>query len=99
MPLGTVAAAGKSNNGRPLAVMPPAPGKHTSHLIVGTAYTPELRVLSLPGLALVHTHRLKGMQVWGLAAYPWGEALAVCDNTSRSTHVLAWPLPGMPQLE
>jgi len=60
---------------------------------------PELRVLSLPGLALVHTHRLEGMQVWGLAADPCGTALAVCDYASQSTHVLAWPLPGMPQLE
>jgi len=35
----------------------------------------------------------------GLAADPWGAALAVCDGASQSTHVLAWPLPGMPQLE
>jgi len=56
-------------------------------------------VLSLPGLALVHTHRLEGFAVVGLAADPWGTALAVCDDASNSTHVLAWPLPGMPQLE
>ena len=84
---------------RPLAVIPPAPGKRTAHLIVGTVYEPELRVLSLPGLALVHTHMLEGVEVWGLAADPWGTALAVCDWASKSTHVLAWPLPGMPQLE
>jgi len=40
-------------------------------------------VLSLPGLALVHTHRLEGMQVWGLAADPCGTALAVCDLASQ----------------
>jgi len=61
--LGPVAAAGQADDMRPLAVMPPASGKRTSHLIVGTYDQPELRVLSLPGLALVHTHRLEGMQV------------------------------------
>jgi len=36
VPLGPVAAAGEADDVRPLAVMPPAPGKRTSHLIVGT---------------------------------------------------------------
>jgi len=58
-------AAGESTYQRPLAVMPPAPGKRASHLIVGIYLNPELRVLSLPGLALVHTHRLEGIHgVW-----------------------------------
>ena len=99
MSLGPVAYAGGADELRPLAVMPPAPGKRTSHLIVGSWHTPELRVLSLPGLALVHTHRLVGMEVIMLAADPCGTALAVSDLASESTHVLAWPLPGMPLLE
>ena len=78
--------------------MPPARGKSVSHLVVGTADSPELLVLSLPGLALVHTHRLEGMEVKGLVADPWGRALAVCDAASKNLHVLAWPLPGMPPL-
>jgi len=61
---------GKQPTLRPLAVMPPAPGKRASHLIVGLWKTSELRVLSLPGLALVHTHRLEGIEVIGLAADP-----------------------------
>ena len=94
--IGPVAAAGTSSLPRPLAVVPPAPGKGVSHLVVGTSSSPELLVLSLPGLALVHTHRLEGMRVTGLAADPWGGALAVCDAASKSLYVLAWPLPGMP---
>ena len=78
--------------------MPPARGKSVSHLVVGTADSPELLVLSLPGLALVHTHRLDGVRMMGLAADPWGGALAVCDDASKTLHVLAWPLPGMPPL-
>ena len=97
-PAGPVVSAGARPNHRPLAVMPPAPGKKVSHLVVGNAWTSELLVISLPGLSLVHTHRLEGMEVTGLAADPWGGALAVCDRLSQSLHVLAWPLPGMPPL-
>ena len=79
--------------------MPPAPGKSVSHLVVGTAGEPELLVLSLPGLVLMHTHRLDLMKVMGLAADPWGGALAVCDAASEALHVLTWPLPGMPLLD
>ena len=78
--------------------MPPAPCKTVSHLIVGSAGTPQLRVLSLPGLALVHTHRLDGIEVTALAADPWGGALAVHDDASRALLILAWPLPSMPLL-
>ena len=81
-----------------LAVVPPTCGKRGSHLIVGSLLTSELLVLSLPDFALVHTHRLEGMRVQGLAADPLGYALAVCDRVSMSLHVLAWPLPGMPLL-
>jgi len=80
MPLGPVAAAGAAHNVRPLAVMPPAlsSAPHTSSW--EPLAEPELRVFSLPGLAVIHTHRLEGMQVGGLAADPWGTALAVCDG-------------------
>ena len=94
-----VAAAGTKQKGRLLAVVPPAPGKRAAHLVVGTIASSELLVLSLPGLALVHTHSLDGMQVVGLAADPWGGALAVCDAVSDVIHVLAWPLSGMPLLD
>ena len=94
-----VAAAGTNAGLRMLAVMPPAPGKRAAHLVVGTCESSELLVLSLPGLALVHTHNLEGMKVDGLAADPWGGAIAVCDAVSDAIHVLAWPLPGMPLLD
>ena len=96
---GPVMAAGTTAAPRLLAVMPPACGKRVSYLLVGNAMDYELLVLSLPVLAIVHTHSLEGMEVMGIAADPWGGALAVCDNASQSVHILAWPLPGMPPLE
>jgi hypothetical protein len=84
---------------RPLAVLPPTPGRHTSHLVVGTLGVPTLLVLSLPDRRLVHTHTLEGMAVTGLAADPSGTALAVCDAAFAAIHVLPWPLPGMPPLQ
>lgn len=85
--------------GRLVAVVPPAPGKRVSHLVVGSVARPELLVLALPDETLVHTHTLAGMAVVELAADPWGEALAVIDGESKALHVLSWPLPGMPVLE
>jgi hypothetical protein len=95
---GIVEAAGEASYGRPLTVMPPTYGRRTSYLIVGTTFSPTLLVLSLPDRRLVHTHKLVGMRVIGLAADPSGTALAVCDRASNAIHVLPWPLPGMPQL-
>ena len=95
---GSVAAAGQAVFGRPLAVVPPAPGKTMSHLVVATVFSSELLILALPDLTLVHTHSLEGVAAWGLAADPWGGALAVCDAESEAIRVLAWPLPGMPLL-
>jgi DNA-binding beta-propeller fold protein YncE len=96
---GVVEPTGNTNSIRPLAVVPPAPGQHTSYLVVGTFYSPTLLVMSLPGRRLVHTHTLTGMKVTGLAADPSGTALAVCDRASQALHVLQWPLPGMPPLQ
>jgi hypothetical protein len=84
---------------RPLAVVPPgpapAPGQRTSYLVVGTYRFPTLHVFSLPDHHLVHTHELEEMEVAGLAADPFGTALAVCNAASKAIHVLPWPLPGM----
>jgi hypothetical protein len=96
---GVVEAAGFANIDRPLAVMPPTPGRHTSYLVVGTETEPTLHVLSLPDRRLVLKHTLEGMEVTGLAADPSGTALAVCDRISKAIHVLPWPLPGMPPLQ
>jgi hypothetical protein len=96
---GVVEAAGTGDYERPLAVMPPTPGRHTSYFVVGTRTKPILRVMSLPDCRLVHTHTLKGMVVTDLAADPSGTALAVCDRASKAIHVLPWPLPDMPPLQ
>jgi hypothetical protein len=96
---GVVEAAGTDSIWRPLAVMPPTPGRHTSYLVVGTMDKPTLLVLSLPDRRLVHTHTLEGIRVMGLVADPSGTALAVCDTASEAIHVLPWPLPGMPPLQ
>jgi hypothetical protein len=95
---GVLEAADTADHFRPLAVMPPTPGRRTSYLVVGTLDVPTLRVLSLPDRRLVHTHTLEGMQVMGVAADPSGTALAVCDAASKAIRVLPWPLPGMPPL-
>lgn len=104
---GDVAAAGVTtrNGNRPLTIVPAAPGKHVSYLVVrgDRENTSELSVLSLPGLARIHTHMLdgvdvSGLDVSGLAADPWGMALAVSDDVSKTVHILSWPLPGMPPL-
>ena len=96
---GFVDAAGSRDSLCPLTVVPPAPGKRVSHLVVGTRYSPELLVLALPGLALVHRHVLRGIEVSALAADPWGAALAVGDASEKEIRVVAWPLAGMPELE
>jgi len=84
---------------RPLAVVPPgpapAPSQRTSYLVVGTYRFSTLHVFSLPDHHLVHTHELEEMEVAGLAADPFGTALAVCNAASKAIHVLPWPLPGM----
>lgn len=98
---GSVEAAGVTKNlfwTRPLAVMPPAPGKSVSHLVVATCRADEVRVLALPACRLVHTFSLRGMGVAGVAAAPTGTALVVSDFQSKATSVLSWPLPGMPPL-
>lgn len=96
---GTVVAAGNKFFPRPLAVVPPASGKRVFHLIVCEKSNPELLVLALPGLILVHSHKLKGMRITAIAADPWGAAIAVADDVTCAVHILAWPLPGMPALE
>jgi hypothetical protein len=96
---GVVEAADVTDDWRPLAVVPPAPGQRISYLVVGTCGTPTLLVLSLPGRRLVHTHTLEEMEIRGLASDPSGTALAVCDSASQAVHVLSWPLPGMPPLQ
>ena len=93
---GMVPAAGEGDRAL-LAVVPPSRGNRVSHLVVGE--TSNLRVLSLPGLVLVHTHMLEGMNIEALAADPWGNSLAVADSSAYAIHVLTWPLPGMPALE
>lgn len=103
---GAVATAGSAQYSRPLTVVPPSSGRRVSHLVVGTNNSPVLRILALPRLFLVHEHTLTSASaasdVWdvvsvlGLAADPLGKAIAVCDGSSDTVGILAWPLPGMP---
>jgi hypothetical protein len=80
---------------RPLAFVPPAPGKSASYLIVGGATEPDIVVLALPSHDLVHTHSFPGMQIRGLAADPSGTAIAVCNDADSVVEIIPWPLPGM----
>ena len=97
-PLGVVEPAKALANCRPMTIVPPRTGCVTSYLVIGVIWTPKLLVLALPGLAVVHTHELVGVEVTGLGADPGGAALVVVDRASQGCHVLAWPLPGMPPL-
>ena len=73
MPVGAVSAAGQGRGSCVLAVVPPpSRSKQRSHLVVGSHGSPVLRVVSIPDLALMHTHTLEGMMVVGLAADPSG---------------------------
>lgn len=96
---GRVAAAGVTGSYRPMAVLPPPPGASGGGgvLVVGTYRTRELRVLSLPDLALVQELTLgEAIQggVTGLAGDPSGRALVVCSGAGSDApiHVLPWPL-------
>ena len=76
---GRVEEAGDRTTYHPLAVMPPAPGKRVSHLLVADMGTPRLLVLALPSHTRVHECDLQdGMCIVGIAADPSGTALAVC---------------------
>lgn len=88
---------GSRSAGHPLAVMPPSSSSHGSFLIVGTRYSSELVVLALPERRLVHKQTLEGMTIMGLAADPCGAALVICDGSSKSVHVLPWPLSSFSQ--
>jgi len=72
VPLGRVTAAGecRRNNTSLSCLRPPGSALRTSSL--GMHGTSELRVLSLPSLALVHTHTLEGMQTSGSGSRPLG---------------------------
>jgi hypothetical protein len=100
-----VDAAGDTHDNRPLAVMPAAPGKRNSYLVVGTSNRPELKILSLPDRRLFCTVNLQDalgldtVKVLGLAADPGGCALAMCDEEATAVRVVPWPLPGMPELD
>lgn len=87
----------------PLAIIPPDHGRIRSHLVVGCKGREVLHVVSLPEHRLIHTHRLEGFAVVGLAGDPLdGSVIVVCDgkrDPGGGAHVLPWPLPGMPELE
>lgn len=87
---------GAGHNFRPLAVMPPASGKHVAHLVVGECLSNELRVLSLPDCAIIHTHSLP-FDIEAIAADPAGTTI-VFSLRDGEVRVVDWPLPGMPEL-
>jgi hypothetical protein len=96
-------AAGQGSHCRPLCVVPPRASSDitglsasSAFLVVGEYQMPLLRVIRLPDLALMHTHRLDGVQLVGLASDPGGSALVICDARSGQVGTMPWPLPGMP---
>jgi outer membrane protein assembly factor BamB len=99
---GALSGTEDGRNYRSLAVVPPAVGRCTSHLVVGTWGSQELRVLSLPDMKLVYTTELstagdERMRAHGLAADRTGTTLILCDD-GGVVYTLPWPLQGMPAL-
>lgn len=94
-------AAGKGSKARPLAVVPPGPGRRAAHLVVGLYGTPRVQVLRLPSLEPLCAPLQLGLGVLvvGLAADAAGTALLVADGASKTVLALPWPLPGMPPLD
>lgn len=95
--VGTIAAITPVDNCRPLAVVPPAPGSRTSHLVVGCIWSSHLVVLALPGHTVVHTFSVAPLKVTGLAADPTGTALVICGvkldaRSERIVKAVSWPL-------
>jgi hypothetical protein len=93
-------AVPRTTYARPLTVVPPAPGKRRSYLVVAE-YTQEgLQVLLLPELKPVHTHPPSALPVGvgSLTADATGTSLIVFDHRKPRIHVLRWPLEGMPPL-
>jgi hypothetical protein len=96
----------RASRNRPLAYFPARIGAASTSfsvvsddscsgfLVVGTCNTADLDVISLPDLSLLGTHTLpRSMRVYGLAGDPCCTALAVMDASSRTVHVVSWPLP------
>lgn len=97
--VGRVNTADTGNN-RPVAVVPPGPGCHHAHLVVGTCHnTPQLDVFRLPGLEFVCQATLPDrVQLYGLAADATGTTLVAIVTRRNEALLMPWPLPGMPPL-
>ena len=97
--VGRVASA-DSNNNHPVAVVPPGPGCHHAHLVVGTCHnTPQLDVFRLPDLEFVcHAMLPDRVHLYGLAADATGTTLVAIVTRHNAALLLPWPLPGMPPL-
>jgi hypothetical protein len=77
-----------------IAVIPHAPGRRASYLIICSST--KVVVLSLPSHDVVHVYCFSDLRIRGLAADPSGTAIAVCDDAERVVRIIPWPLPGMP---
>ena len=87
------AASSRGRNFRPVVVMPASRGAPKC-LVVGTHYTAELRIISLPDYTLLRTAVLPGgLNITGLAADPSGESIVAFHNSANQLHVLKWPIP------
>ena len=89
---------------RPLALIPPAPGRRTgsAHLVVGSEVSDTLDLYSLPGLQFFHQHRLDlpaptnggSAGICGLTVDAVGSALVICHKSTGDVKVIPWPPMG-----
>jgi hypothetical protein len=91
---GTISGAG--TNHILTTVVPAVAGKRKAHAVVACFGSNIISVYSLPEGTFVCKCQLQETHAVGLAADPYGSALVVAGS---DLHVLAWPLPGMPELE
>ena len=102
--LGPVESLEGSDTSFPLAVVP-STSPDGGFLLAGRLGTPDISILALPTLELVHSGALASLDqaaaapvrqlaIVGLAADRVGGAVAVADGNSGAVEVHKWPLPG-----
>jgi hypothetical protein len=81
---------------RPLAVIPPAPGRLRSYLVVGTQRDSDLLVLALPECVIVHRHWLEGVRVMGLATnLYYSSGASTARGAPASPRAITQPVMGI----
>jgi len=99
VPLGPVAAAGECRSEQYLAVMPAPPGSALRTSSWGRIVLLSCVCYRSPALPLCTRIPLRVYSLGVWQPTPGVQSSPCAIWVSSSVHVMAWPLPGMPQLE